>query len=64
MASPVNNPAYIQQAPRAYCPNIYAVPKGEDGALRWKTLKDMAQEGEAEAAKSKNSNSILTIFSG
>jgi len=29
------------------------VPKGEDGALRWKTLKDMAQEGEAEAAKNR-----------
>jgi len=29
------------------------VPKGEDGALRWKTLKDMAQEGEDEALKNR-----------
>ena len=31
----------------------------KDGALRWKTLKDMAQEGEEEALKSKNPNSII-----
>ena len=40
------------------------VPKGEDGALRWKTLKDMAQEGEDEALKSKIPNLVLTIFTG
>ena len=36
----------------------------KDGALRWKTLKDMAQEGEDEALKSKIPNLVLTIFSG